>query len=134
MTSIKSRLGLGLPIFLAAMNLRAGINLISPLVPIIKSYFHLNNIEISILARIPVLCFAGAALLMGLINRLGSSERIIKWALTTLFIGLIARTFTGLPGLYVFSFVVGISIAVMNYEIPAWVKEHASSEIGRAHV
>jgi CP family cyanate transporter-like MFS transporter len=126
----KQKLVLGLPIFLAAMNLRAGINLISPLVPIIKNYFHLNNIEISVLAGIPVLCFAGASLFMGIVNKLGSSERIIKWALFSLFIGLIARATTGLFGLFIFSIIVGLSIAVINYEIPAWIKTHAPNDAG----
>jgi CP family cyanate transporter-like MFS transporter len=50
--------------------------------------------------------------------------------LITLSIALIARAFTGEIGLFVFSFLMGISIAVMNYEIPAWVKEHAPNDSG----
>ena len=64
------------------------------------------------------------------VAKLGSSNRIIKWAITSLAIALFARTFTGLVGLYVFTVFMGISIAVMNYEIPAWVKKHSPNETG----
>lgn len=130
MSSTKEKLRLGIPIFFAALNMRAGIVLIAPLVPILKDYFQLSNFAISILAGIPVLCFAGSAVFVPRIAKLGSSNRIIKIALTTLSIGLIARAITGLPGLFLFTFVIGISIAIMNYELPTWVKEHAPNDTG----
>jgi len=110
--------------------MRAGLVLISPLIPILKERFDLTTAAISLLAGIPIFCFATTSLLMGQVAKLGSSNRIIKWALTVLAISLFARTFTGLAGLYLFSFVMGISIAVMNYEMPAWVKEHAPEDAG----
>jgi CP family cyanate transporter-like MFS transporter len=110
--------------------MRAGLVLIGPLIPILKSYFDLSNAAISLLAGIPVVCFAATSILMKQVAKLGSSNRIIKWALTFLTVALIARAFTGLIGLYVFTVLMGISIAIMNYEIPAWVKEHAPERTG----
>lgn len=110
--------------------MRAGIVLISPLVPIIKSYFHINNLAVSILAGIPVLCFSASSILMTFVNRLGGSNRVIRFALYALTIGLIGRMFGGLFGLFFFTLVVGISIAIMNYEIPTWIKEHAPDQTG----
>jgi CP family cyanate transporter-like MFS transporter len=110
--------------------MRAGLVLISPLIPILKEHFGLSTAAISLLAGIPIFCFATTSLLMGQVAKLGASNRIIKWALTVLSIALFSRTFTGLIGLYLFSFVMGISIAVMNYEMPAWVKEHAPDDTG----
>lgn len=110
--------------------MRAGLVVISPLIPILKERFDLSTAAISLLAGIPIFCFATTSLLMGQVAKLGASNRIIKWALTVLAIALFARTFTGLVGLYLFSFVMGISIAVMNYEMPAWVKEHAPEDAG----
>ena len=127
---MKSKLAVGFPVFLAATNMRAGLVLIGPLIPIIEKYFHLSTTQISLLAAIPLICFAGSSLVMGFVSRLGSSNRIITWALTSLSIALIARAFTGVYGLYAFSLLMGISIAVMNYEIPAWVKEHAPNDAG----
>jgi CP family cyanate transporter-like MFS transporter len=127
---LKSKLSLGFPVFLASVNMRAGLVLIGPLIPILKEYFGLSNTQLSLLAAIPLICFAGSSLIMGFVGKLGSSNRIITWALITLSIALIARAFTGEIGLFVFSFFMGISIAVMNYEIPAWVKEHAPNDSG----
>ena len=110
--------------------MRAGLVLIGPLIPILKSHFDLSTTQISFLAAIPLICFAGSSLIMGYVSRLGSSNKIITWALITLSVALIARAFTGEVGLFVFSFLMGISIAVMNYEIPAWVKEHAPNDSG----
>ena len=124
------KLRIGSPIFLASLNMRAGLVVISPLIPILKEHFNLSTSAISLLAGIPIFCFAATSLLMGQVSKLGSSNRIIKWALTVLTIALFARTFTGLVGLYLFSFIMGISIAVMNYEMPAWVKEHAPDSAG----
>lgn len=127
---MKSKLTVGFPVFLASVNMRAGLVLIGPLIPILKTYFELSTAQISFLAAIPLICFAGSSLIMGFVARIGSSNKIITWALITLSIALIARTFTGVVGLYVFSFLMGISIAVMNYEIPAWVKEHTPNDAG----
>lgn len=110
--------------------MRAGLVLIGPLIPILKSYFNLSNSAISILAGIPIVCFAATSLIMSKVATLGSSNRIIKLALTALTIGLFGRATTGLIGLYLFAFVIGISIAIMNYELPAWVKEHAPNHSG----
>jgi len=127
---MRDRIRTGLPIFLASINMRAGLVLIGPLIPILKVYFDLSNTALAILAGIPMLCFAASSLIMNYVAKLGSSNTIIRVALFSLTIGLIARAFTGLPGLYLFTFVIGIAIAIMNYEIPVWVKEHAESSAG----
>ena len=110
--------------------MRAGLVLVGPLIPILKNYFNLSNTAISVLAGIPIACFAATSLIMSRVAKLGSSNRIIKLALTALTIGLIGRATTGLIGLYLFAFMIGVSIAIMNYELPAWVKEHAPNHSG----
>ena len=80
--------------------MRAGLVLIGPLIPILKSYFDLSNAAISLLAGIPVVCFAATSILMKQVAKLGSSNRIIKWSLTFLTVALIARAFTGLIQLW----------------------------------
>lgn len=110
--------------------MRAGLVLIGPLIPILKKYFELSNSAVALLAAIPIICFAGTSIFMKQVAKLGSSNRIIKWAITILSVALLARTITGLAGLYIFTIFMGISIAVMNYEIPAWVKKHSPNETG----
>lgn len=110
--------------------MRAGFVLIGPLIPILKEHFNLTTNQLSLLAAIPLICFAASSLIMGYVSRLGSSNKIITWALTLLSVALVARAFTGEIGLFLFSFALGVAIAVMNYEIPAWVKEHAPNDSG----
>ena len=127
---LNSRNKIGLPIYLAALNMRAGLVLIGPLIPILKNYFNLSNSALSILAGLPILCFAATSLVMSRVAKLGSSNRIIKLALTALTLAMIGRATTGLIGLYLFALCMGLAIAVMNYELPAWVKEHAPNDSG----
>lgn len=110
--------------------MRAGLVLVGPLIPILKNYFNLSNSALSILAGLPILCFAATSLVMSKVAKLGSSNRIIKLALTALTIAMIGRATTGLIGLYFFALCMGLAIAVMNYELPAWVKEHAPNDSG----
>ena len=110
--------------------MRAGLVVIGPLIPILKSYFNLSNAALSVLAGIPIACYAGTSLVMSKVAKLGSSNRIIKMAILGLTIGLIGRILSGAISLFAFTVVMGISIAIMNYELPVWVKEHAASRSG----
>lgn len=67
---------------------------------------------------------------MGFISRAKSSDHIIAYALTAFTAAIILRAFTGLVGLFLFTVVVGICVAVLNYELPAWVKSYASNDAG----
>lgn len=84
----------------------------------------------SILLSIPIACFAGSSVIMGVLGKRASSDRIITLALVALTLGLTLRMFTGFYGLFIFTALVGISIAVMNYEIPVWVKLHMPEASG----
>lgn len=104
--------------------------MINPLIPILKTSLHLSTSAISLLAGIPLLCFAATSLLMGFVAKLGSSNRIVTWALALLSLSLLGRAFTGVPGLFIFSIGMGVAIAILNYVLPVWVKEHAPAESG----
>ena len=122
----------GFPIFLAALNMRAGLVLMAPLLPIISKYYELSATQMSILLSIPIVAFSSSSLIMGALGRRASSDRIITAALVTLALALALRTFTGVIGLFVFTALIGISIAVMNYEVPVWVKVHLPESTGLA--
>ena len=127
---MKAKLARGFPIFLASLNMRASFVLIGPLIPIIRKAFQLSTIQISILPAVPLICYAGSSVIMGRVGKIGSSNKIITFALTVFSLASVARAFTGLWGLFLFSFVMGISVAVMNYEIPVWVKRHTPADAG----
>lgn len=122
----------GFPIFLAALNMRGGLVLMAPLVPIISKYYDLTTMQMSFLLSIPIVAFSTSSVIMGALGRKASSDRIITLALIILAFGLTLRTFTGAIGLFVFTAVVGIAIAIMNYETPVWVKVHLPESTGIA--
>jgi CP family cyanate transporter-like MFS transporter len=122
----------GFPIFLASLNMRAGLVMMAPLIPIISKYYDLSTYEMSILLSIPIIAFSSSSLIMAMLGRRASSDRIITFALIVLAGGLALRIVTGSAGLFIFTGVIGIAIAVMNYEIPVWVKVHIPESSGIA--
>jgi len=122
----------GFPIFLAALNMRAGLVLMAPLLPIISKYFELSTLQMSVLLSIPIVAFSSSSLIMGFLGRKASSDRIITFALVVLAASLILRTVTGVVGLFIFTAIIGIAIAVMNYEVPVWVKVYLPESTGIA--
>lgn len=84
----------------------------------------------SVLLSIPMLCFSLSSIVMGFLGRRASSDRIITYALISLASALFLRIVTGSLGLFLFTALIGISIAVMNYEVPVWVKIHQPESSG----
>ncbi len=120
----------GLPIFIAAVNMRAGITVMNPLIPILRDEYHLSSVQLSFLTSLPVLCFAASAFLMPLAGKIGSTNRIIATSLSVLTGAMIIRATGNLATLYISSLAVGIAIAILNFVLPVWVKEHAPQYSG----
>ena len=74
----------GLPIFITAINMRAGLTIMSPLYPILKEQYNLSSFHLSFLTSLSVLCFAGSAFLMPLVGKIGGTNKVIAWTLTVL--------------------------------------------------
>jgi CP family cyanate transporter-like MFS transporter len=127
---MKSTLRVGAPIFLAAINMRAGLVVINPLLPILKSEYHLSTFVQSLFSAIPLICFAGTAIAMRYINRLGDTNRVITIALGTLAFSLFMRATFAIPTLLIFSISMGIAIATLNYMLPVWLKENGGTKSG----
>ena len=124
MNSVRGRMRLGAPIFLAALNMRVALVVMNPLIPYLKDEFALSTLSISILAGLPLVCFAFTGPVMAYVARLGSTNRLIAIALFAIGFATLGRTFTGVAGLFICTFIIGIAIAVMNFVVPSWVKEN----------
>ena len=120
----------GLPIFAISSNMRAGLILIGPLLPILKAEYGISVFTESILAATPLLCFSLSAILMRSISRLGNTNRIISYAITVLTLSLFLRTTFNIASILIFSISLGISVAVLNYMLPVWVKENNTGNAG----
>jgi MFS transporter, CP family, cyanate transporter len=128
--SVKEDIRAGWPIYLIAINMRAPIIMIGPLLPILKSDFDLSTLSQSVLTSISVVAFSLMALVMHRVNRLGSTNQVLTLSAIFLFLGLFFRTVSGVFGLFLFSLVIGISIAILNFMLLVWVKENASKGSG----
>ncbi len=120
----------GLPIFITAINMRAGLTIMSPLYPILKEQYHLSSFHLSFLTSLSVLCFAGSAFLMPLVGKIGGTNKVIAWTLTVLSAAIFIRAVGNVPMLFISSITVGISIAVLNFSLPVWVKENVPEHSG----
>ena len=120
----------GLPIFITAINMRAGLTIMSPLYPILKAQYHLSSFHLSFLTSLSVLCFAGSAFLMPLVGKIGGTNKVIAWTLSVLSAAIFLRAVGNVPILFVSSITVGIAIAVLNFSLPVWVKENAPDHSG----
>ena len=120
----------GLPIFITAINMRAGLTIMSPLYPILKDQYHLSSFQLSFLTSLSVLCFAGSAFLMPLVGKIGGTNKVIALTLSVLSAAIFLRMVGNLPMLFFSSLTVGVSIAILNFSLPVWVKENAPEHSG----
>ena len=120
----------GVPIFIAAISMRAGLTIINPLIPLLREQYHISSFAASFLTSLSILCFAGTGLLMPIVSKLGGTNRIIAFALATLTGALVVRTVGNLAFLFVASFILGIAVAILNFSLPVWVKENDPKHSG----
>ncbi len=123
-------LKIGIPIFLVAINMRAGLILIGPLLPIIKEEYDLTVFMESILGAAPLICFSLSALFMSRLIRKTDTNRIITYAITLVAASLFLRTIYDLPALLIFSITLGIAVAILNFMLPIWVRENNTGNAG----
>ena len=123
-------LKIGLPIFIVAVNMRAGLILIGPLIPILHKEYGTSVLQESILASAPLICFSLTAFFMNSVIKKFPTNTIITFAITLLTSSLFLRTTFGIASLLIFSVTLGISVAVLNYMLPVWVRENVKENIG----
>ena len=116
---------LAVAIFLVALNLRAALASLPPLVHTIRDDLGLSAAAAGLLTTLPVLCMGVfAPLAQRLAHRVGR-EATVAWALVALLGGLVLRLAGEvLPRLIASTLLVGIGIALSGTVLPGIVKEH----------
>lgn len=115
---------------LVALNLRAGIASVPPLVSRLSDELGLGGVAAGLLTALPVLCmgfFAPAA--NTLAHRIGR-EAAMAVAVAILGVGLLLRWVPGLVPLYGGTFLAGVGIAVCGVVIPGVVKDFVPHRAG----
>ncbi|MGW2421572.1 CynX/NimT family MFS transporter [Streptomyces sp. NPDC001709] len=117
-------------LMLLALNLRAAITGISPMMGDLQVTFQLSGIEVSCLATLPVLCLGGfASLAPPMAHRIGTETTIVG-ALTLLTTGILLRAFPSTVLLFTGTVLAGAGIAVGNVLLPVVIKRHFAGRVG----
>lgn len=119
-------------IFLVAMNLRAPITSVGPLLPQISADHGLNEPMAGLLGAMPLVAFA---LISPLVHhasgRLGA-DRLLGIALVLLAAGILVRSYGATPGLWLGTMALGCAIAVGNVLVPVLIKRDYPGRISVA--
>jgi CP family cyanate transporter-like MFS transporter len=117
---------------LVALNLRAGITSVGPVLEDVRDSLSLSGTEAAVLTMLPVLCFG----LLGPLGPLMARRIGIEWSLglavAGVAVGLAIRVLHGPALLYFGTAVMGASIAVANVLLPALVKRDFPEQAGLA--
>ncbi len=117
-------------ILLVGSNLRAPITALSPVLVEINAYFHLTNVQASLLTSIPLAVFAlGSIAVVTMALRFGVRQMLLASVLI-LMAGLYLRVYGTMFTLYLGSFLLGIGICVGNVLVPAYIKKVFPHKIG----
>ncbi|KAB7787961.1 CynX/NimT family MFS transporter [Bifidobacterium cebidarum] len=109
-------------VFVVALNLRAPLTSVGPLLPRIGTSEHLNATMQGLLGSLPIFAFALVSPMVHRIAERLGIERTVLVAMAFLTLGIVIRSTCGTTGLWVGTLVIGCSIAVGNVLVPAIVK------------
>ena len=119
-------------VFLVALNLRPALTSVGPLLPRIGASTGLGKGVQGLLGALPLIAFAVISPLVHRVSRRLGMERAVLLALLALAAGLVVRSYTGDPGLWVGTLVVGSAIAVSNVLVPTIVRRDYPAHVSVA--
>jgi MFS transporter, CP family, cyanate transporter len=120
-------------LWLAGNGMRLTILAVPPLIPLIHNDLHMSETEIGILAGLPVVLFAFAAVPGSLlIARFGAVATLIGGLLITALGSALRGAAPNVPALYAATIVTGFGVAVMHPSLPPLVRTWLPERIGFA--
>jgi CP family cyanate transporter-like MFS transporter len=129
--ALPSPLLLAVTIFLVALNLRAALAALPPLVSTIQDDLGLSGATAGLLTTLPVLCMGLFAPVSQVVARRVGREATVGWALVLLLVGQAARLAGDhLAVLLLSTLAVGIGIALAGTVLPGIVKEFFAGRSG----
>jgi len=121
-----------LGVVLVAVNLRAPITAVGPLVPIMKGELPFSSGVFGLLTTIPLIMFAVLSPFVRRISdRLGAGMTLL-FAVIAILLGVAIRSFGGNIGLFAGTFLLGAGIAIGNVLVPGIIKSRFPERIGLA--
>jgi CP family cyanate transporter-like MFS transporter len=117
-------------ILLIALNLRPALTAVGPLAEPIRSGTGLSNTMLGLLTTMPLLAFAGIALVTPMATRRYGIPGMLAAAMGLLTLGIGLRSMPSLAALYGGTLLLGTAIAFGNVLLPALVKQSFSKKFG----
>jgi CP family cyanate transporter-like MFS transporter len=118
-------------ILLIAANLRPAITSVGPVLETVRGALHLSAGTASALISVPLIAFAVVSPIAPWLARRVGMERALGLGLGTLAVGIVIRSVTWLPGLWIGTALLGVAIAVLNVILPSLVKRDYPDRIGQ---
>lgn len=122
--------GLLAAIVAVSVILRAPITGVGSLLGMIREGLGLGSGMAGFLTTIPLLAFAVVSLLVGGLGSRFGAGRVMLGGLAILTIGILVRSYAGMPGLLVGTVLVGVGIAIGNVLLPAVIKSRFPNKVG----
>ncbi|WP_394234109.1 CynX/NimT family MFS transporter [Niallia oryzisoli] len=119
-----------LGIIFIAVNLRAPLISVGPLVDLIRDNLQISNTLAGMITTLPLLAFAFFSPFAPKLGRKFGVEFILLIAIIFLTIGIIIRSLSGIANLYIGTAVLGLAIAVCNVLLPSLIKREFPERIG----
>lgn len=126
----RTRLLLVVGLLFVAFNLRPTITSVSPVLRALVQSLQLSGTAATLLTTLPVLCLGLAAPLAQYLARQLGTRRAVAWVLAALTLALLARTGSGVPGLFIGTFVAGMGLGVIGILLPGIVKHEFPRQAG----
>lgn len=117
-------------ILLVAINLRPALASLGPLIDGIRISTGLSNVFLGLLTTLPLFAFGVVSMLAPVFTKKFGIGSVILFALLLLTIGILIRSMSWLPGLYIGTLLLGIAIAFGNVLLPSLTKQNFPTRAG----
>ncbi|MDN4475184.1 MFS transporter [Demequina sp. SYSU T00192] len=130
----RSRGGLAaaLAVYLVALTLRPAQTSVGPVLGDIGADLGLGEGALGLLGALPLLGFAAVSPLVHRLSSRWGAEGTLLAALAGLVLGVVVRSWTGAPGLWLGTAVIGATVAIGNVLVPVIVKRDFPDRIALA--
>lgn len=112
-----------------AVNLRAGLTALTPVLDMVRSDSELSRPEAGLLSSISLLCFGLLAPAAAWSGRRWSLDSVAACAMAFLVLAFTLRSYGGVAGLFIGTALAGVAIAFGNVVLPALVRRDFPSAI-----
>ncbi|MBB1160269.1 CynX/NimT family MFS transporter [Amycolatopsis dendrobii] len=117
-------------VLLIAMNLRAAITSLNPVLGLVQADQGLSSIAASVLVSVPLIAFAGCSPIAPKVAAKLGLERMLGAAVLLLAVGILLRSTPPQLLLWTGTALLGVAIAILNVLLPALVKRDFPARIG----